>query len=121
MLFALDVRGALARLLETIQLTCNSHLRNSPPEVLLGKGVLKICSKFTGEHPCRSTISIKLVCNFIEITLQFGCSPVNLLHIFRTPFPKNTTEGLLLKSIEWLYDGKINFKQFIQRIKYLSN
>ena len=26
--------------------------RSSPPEVFLGKGVLKICSKFTGEHPC---------------------------------------------------------------------
>ena len=30
-----------------------------------GKGVLKICRKFTGEHPCRSAISIKLLCNFI--------------------------------------------------------
>ena len=46
--------------------------RSSLPEVLLGKGVLKICSKFTGEHPCRSVISIKLL------------SPVNLLHIFKT-------------------------------------
>ena len=26
-----------------------------------------------------------------------GCSPVNLLPFFRTAFPKNTTEGLLLK------------------------
>ena len=26
--------------------------RSSPSEVFLGKGVLKICSKFTGEHPC---------------------------------------------------------------------
>ena len=26
--------------------------RSSPPEVFLGKGVLKICSKFTGEQPC---------------------------------------------------------------------
>ena len=26
--------------------------------MFLGKGVLKICSKFTGEHPCRSVISI---------------------------------------------------------------
>ena len=25
--------------------------RSSPPEVFLGKGVLKICSKFTEEHP----------------------------------------------------------------------
>ena len=24
-------------------------------------------------------------CNFIEIALKHGCSPVNLLHIFRTP------------------------------------
>ena len=31
--------------------------RSSRPEVLLGKGVLKICSKFTGEHPCQSAIS----------------------------------------------------------------
>ena len=26
--------------------------RSSPPGVFLGKGVLKICNKFTGEHPC---------------------------------------------------------------------
>ena len=56
---------------------------SSAPEVFLGKGVLKIYSKFTVEHPCRSVISIKLLCNFIEITLRHGCSPVNLLHIFR--------------------------------------
>ena len=34
--------------------TCISkpiHFRSSLPEVILGKGVLKICSKFTGEHP----------------------------------------------------------------------
>ena len=34
--------------------------RSNRPEVLLVKGVLKICSKFTGEHPCRSAILIKL-------------------------------------------------------------
>ena len=34
--------------------------------------------------------------NFIEITLRHGCSPVNLLHIFRTPFPENISGGLLL-------------------------
>ena len=38
--------------------------RSSPPEVFLGKGLLKICSKFTGEHPCRSVISIKLQSKF---------------------------------------------------------
>ena len=69
--------------------------RSSYPEVLVRKVILKICSKFTGEHPCRSAISIKLLCNFIEITLWHGCSPVNLLHIFRTPFYKNTLRSSL--------------------------
>ena len=34
--------------------------RRSPPKVFLVKGVLKIWSKFTGEHPYGSLISIKL-------------------------------------------------------------
>ena len=63
-------------------------IRSSHPEMFLGNGVLKICGKFTGEHPCRSVISIKLLSNFIEIALRHGRSPVNLLHIFRTAFPK---------------------------------
>ena len=50
--------------------------------MFLEKGDPKICSKVTGEHPCRSAISIKLRCNFIEITLWHGSSSVNLLHIF---------------------------------------
>ena len=37
-------------------------IRSSRAEVFLGNGVLKICSKFTGEHPCLSVISIKLLC-----------------------------------------------------------
>ena len=43
--------------------------RSSSPEVFLGKGVLKIRSKFKGEHACRNAISMKLLCNFIEIAL----------------------------------------------------
>ena len=62
------------------------HFRSSHLEVFQRKSVLKICSKFTGKHPCRSAISIKLQSNFIEIALRHGCSPVNLLYIFRTPF-----------------------------------
>ena len=38
----------------------------------------------------------KFHCNFIEITFRHGCFPVNLLHIFRTLFPKNTSRRLLL-------------------------
>ena len=72
---------------------------SSRPDVFLVKGVLKIYNKYTGEHPCRSVISIKLLCNFIEIALRHGCSPVNLLHIFRTPFSRNTFGWLRLRKI----------------------
>ena len=58
-----------------------------------GKSVLKICNKFTGEHPSRIVI---------EIALLNGCSPVNLLHIFRTLFYKNTYVELLLFITETL-------------------
>ena len=58
----------------------------------LGKGVLKICSTHMP-----NVISIKMLSNVIEITLPYGCSPVKLLHIFKTPFPKNTSGGMLLK------------------------
>ena len=72
-------------------------VRSSRREVFLGKGILKICNKFTGEHPCQSAISIKLLSSFIEIAFRHGCSPIYLQHIFRTLFPKNTSEGLLRK------------------------
>ena len=78
------------------QLISWTIFRSSRPVVFLGKGVLKICIKFTGEHSCRRAVSIKLLCNFFEIALRHGCSPVNLLHIFRTPFLKNTSGRLLL-------------------------
>ena len=58
--------------------------RSTPPGAFLGKGVLKICSKFTGEHPCRKVILIMLQSNFIEITFS--------AHFFF----QNTSEGLLL-------------------------
>ena len=61
------------------------------------KGFRKICSKFTGEHPCRRVILIKLPSNFIEITPWHACSPVNLLHIFRASFPRNASGGMLLQ------------------------
>ena len=46
--------------------------------MFLGKSNVKTCRKFTGEHPCRSVISIRLQSNFI------------------TPFSKNTCGRFLL-------------------------
>ena len=31
-----------------------------------------------------------------KIAFPDGCFPENLLHVFKTPFPKNTSERLLL-------------------------
>ena len=143
-------------------------IRSSPSEVFLGKGVLKIRSKVTGQHTCRIAILIKLLgfsehlflrtplegcfymmvlqdyfiscwlgkmfwssisrpiksvllpsswsssskvtclqfqyeCksgNFIEVTLRHGCFPVNLLHVFRTTFYKNTSRELPLRMLQ---------------------
>ena len=51
-------------------------LQKQPFRGVLSKRCSKICSKFIGEHPCRSVTS--------------------LLHIFRTPFTKNASGWLLL-------------------------
>ena len=89
-----------------------SFCRSSRPEVFFGKGVLKICCKFTGEHPCRSTISAKLRSNFIEIILRDGYSPVNLLVISRTPFLKNISRRLLFI----LLSSKIGFLNYSEKL-----
>ena len=80
----------------TMQTMINSIIRSSCPEVFLVKSILKICNRFTGGHLRRIMISVNLLCNFIEITLWHGCSPVNLPHISRTPFSRNTSGWLLL-------------------------
>ena len=72
------------------------NFRSSHPEVFLEKSALKICSHFTGEHLCQSSISIKLHNGFIEIPLRHGYFLVNLLHIYRTPFSRKTSGWLLL-------------------------
>ena len=45
--------------------------------MFLGKGAPKICSKFTGEHPCQSVISMRLLCNKF-----FGVSIIKLYKSF---------------------------------------
>ena len=50
--------------------------RSSTPEVFLGKGALKICSKFTGKHPCRSEIS--------KILLRKGKVNISELNLSKT-------------------------------------
>ena len=47
--------------------------RSSHPGVFLEKSILKICSKFTGKHPCRSVTDVVLV--FLMLAL-------NIFHTF---------------------------------------
>ena len=67
---------------------------------------MKLCCKFTREHPCQIKIPIKLHSNFIKIKIRYGCSPVNFLYIFWTPFYKNNSEGLLLDYEVFWYNLK---------------
>ena len=59
-----------------------------------------------------------MLCNFIEIARRHGCSSLNLLHIFRTPFPKNTCGGLLLiinvkQGSKYVNDAEYNFLFYV--------
>ena len=58
--------------------------------------------------------------NFTEIALWHGSSPVNLMHIFRTSFLKNTSGRLLLKiRLLYLYTKfQICLKGSILKISY---
>ena len=60
-------------------------VRSSRPEVFLWKGVLIICSKFTGEHLCWSAISIKLQSNFGMGVLLPICGIFSEHLFLRTP------------------------------------
>ena len=80
-------------------------LRNNPTEPFLGKGLLKVCSQFIPEHPCRSVISINLLCSFIQIVLWRKCSPVNLWNISRTIRGSSNQcllEQINIEYISWL-------------------
>ena len=90
--------------------------RNSPLLVFSVKCVLKIYRKLTGEHPYQSEISKNFLCNFAEITLRHGCFPVNLLHILRTPFPKNTYGGVFLEELfsKKRNIGQVHFKKLLE-------
>ena len=86
------------------------NVRSSHSEVFLEKDVLKIRSKFTGEQLCSPRRTPRRTPNFIEITLRHGCSPVNLLQIFRTSFTKNTS-GWLLSQYLMGYEFIISIKK----------
>ena len=72
------------------------------------KDVLKIYSKFTGEHPWQSVILI---------TLVHGSPPVNFLPIFRTSFLKDTSGQLLIKVIQTIFKQYQHFMNYVKSWK----
>ena len=55
----------------------NNFIQKKSPEEVFIKAFLKIS-------------------NFTEIILRCGCSPVNVMHTFKSPFNSNTSGGLFL-------------------------
>ena len=74
--------------------------RSSRPGVSLEKkcseNMQQIYRKTTMPKCDFNKVEKQLQCNFIEIALWHGYSPVTLLRIFTRPFPKNTSGQLLL-------------------------
>ena len=63
-----------------------SNTKRNPSEVFLGKDVLKICSKFSGDHPRQSAITMKLQSSIIEIPLRHRCYPAYFQNLFLRTF-----------------------------------
>ena len=91
-----------------------SHYQKQPP-----RGVPRQNCSENMQQNYRRTPMPKCLSNFIKITLRHRCSPVNLQHIFRTPFLKNSSKWLLLhypdrlKEQVFLYLLILNKKLFI--------
>ena len=69
--------------------------RSSPPEVFLKK----VFWKYTVNLQENTHAEVWFQKSCFQITFRHGCSPVNLLHIFRTSFPKNTSGWPLMKAV----------------------
>ena len=102
-LFSLSIiyfKSFVPRLLKIIA-TRKNH--KQPPRGVLRKRCSESIQQIYRRAPMLQCNFNKVARNVIEILLRYGCSFVNLLIIFRTPFPKNTSGGLLLKN----YKSKI--------------
>ena len=59
----------------------NKNCRNSSLRLFVETAVMQICRKFIEEHPCGIMISVKVLCNFTEITSSHGV-PLYICCIF---------------------------------------
>ena len=76
--------------------TENFYVPCFPSTETAPRGVL---SKTCSENMQQIYMRTHMQSNFIKITLRHGSSTVNLLHIFRKPFSRNTSWWLLLQEV----------------------
>ena len=65
-------------------------------------------------------VEVRFQSNFIEMALRHWCSPVNLLHIFRTPFPKNTSGWLPLYVTSKLFRCSEDLLSFLSSLVLMA-
>ena len=80
-------------------------LQKHPFRNILEESCSKNMQQIYRETPMPKCDFNKVASNFTEIALRHGCSPVNLLHIFRTPFHKNISGWLLLSFISYCFNN----------------
>ena len=93
-----------------VLLAAEKNFRKQPPRGVLSKRFSENMQEIYRRTPCQNVISIKLQSKFNETTFRHGCSSVNLPHIFRIPFLKNTSGRLLLNFYLWLTVAKMRLR-----------
>ena len=87
----------------------SGNFRSCRPQVFLGNGVLKICSKFTGEHPYRSASSINCTSAWL-----FSCKFSAYLqkqNVIRSSLNKLNYEWPL--KTKWSFRGRMTKKKIM--------
>ena len=81
----------------------NNSKQKQPSRCVLEEKYSENMQQIYRRTPMWKCDSIKLLCNFIEITLQHGCSHANLRHVFRATFTRNTSGELRLSKLTKLW------------------
>ena len=84
-------------------MTTSFEVRSSHAEVFLGKGVLKICSKSIGEHPCQSVILIKFLCKAPQKNYFIPKFWKYYIVTFIAPFTEDVNLSQTETFVSWLH------------------
>ena len=86
-------------------------IQKQPSRVVLKKRCSENMQQIYRKTPMRNVISI----NFIDITIRHGCFPVNLLQMFRKPFPTKISGRLRLPLILFIFSLTFSGEFFLKQ------